>query len=259
MPHIGNTGMKGYGLIGFPLTHSFSSRYFADKFKKESIADCYYRNFPLEHIKKLPVLISENPDLQGLNVTIPYKEQVIAFLDELDEGAMAVGAVNTIKIFRTADSIHLKGYNTDVYGFRTSIQSLLKPVHNKALILGTGGASKAVSFVLKGLGIRTIFVSRNPRENEHIAYHDLTGETITSCLLIINTSPVGMYPHVNECPDIPYQHVTNQHVLYDLIYNPPETEFMKRGRKRGAVTLNGYEMLHHQAEKAWEIWNGAAS
>jgi shikimate dehydrogenase len=255
MPEPRKNAMRGYGLIGFPLSHSFSSLYFAAKFKKESIAGCYYKNFPLEDINELPLLVAENPELLGLNVTIPYKEKVITFLDYLDEGARSVGAVNTVKIVRSTGSIHMTGYNTDVYGFQASIEPLLKPVHKKALVLGTGGASKAVGFALKGLGIRAIFVSRRPRQSEHIGYQDLTASLIAACPLIINTSPVGMHPHDHESPDIPYQHITPQHVLYDLIYNPEETAFIKEGKKRGAVTANGLDMLYLQAEKAWEIWN----
>ena len=251
----GDTELKGYGLVGFPLSHSFSSRYFTEKFKKESIGNCYYRNFPLEDIAGLPDLITAHPELKGLNVTIPYKEKVIAFLDELDEEAKAVGAVNTLKISRSGNKLTLKGYNTDVYGFRTSLEPLLKPSQKHALVLGSGGASKAICFVLKSLDMQVTVVSRKPREKAHISYQELTGERIAACHVIINTSPVGMYPHIQECPDIPYAYLTAGHILYDLVYNPPETEFMKKGEKRGAVAVNGLEMLHLQAEKAWEIWS----
>ena len=247
--------MKGYGLIGFPLSHSFSSGYFAEKFRREGIGDCYYMNFPLEDITKLPELLLKNHDLRGLNVTIPYKEKVMAFLDDLDDGAKSVGAVNTLKIRRSEGLIKMKGYNTDVYGFRMSLEPLLTPAHKKALILGTGGASKAVSFVLRELGIKAAFVSRHPRQDDQIAYPDLTGETVSSYQVIINTSPLGMHPHIGASPDIPYEHISSRHIMYDLIYNPPETVFLKEGRKRGAVTANGLDMLHFQAEKAWEIWN----
>ena len=247
--------MKGFGLVGFPLSHSFSRQYFTEKFKRELITDCYYKNFPLREIGQLPALVYEHPDLRGLNITIPYKEQVMAYLDDLDEGARSVGAVNTVKIIRTAGQNILKGYNTDVYGFRTSLSPFLLPEHKAALILGTGGASKAVAHVLKDLEIEMIYVSRNPRTKDHIAYKDITYEIISFCQIIINTSPVGMYPNVHEKPDIPYQYVTSRHILFDLIYNPQETEFMKAGKARGAAIVNGKDMLYHQAEKAWEIWN----
>jgi len=249
--------MKYYGLIGFPLSHSFSEKYFAEKFTREGIAGCSYVNYPMEHIGKLREWIIKQPELEGLNVTIPYKEKVLELLDELDNVAAGIGAVNTIKVLRKGGKLVLKGFNTDVYGFRTSLIPLLKPSYTRALILGTGGASKAVLYVLKNLGIDTTYVSRTGVDEKKLSYAQVTGEVVSKTSIIVNTSPVGMYPHIHECPDIPYEFLTPAHLLYDLIYNPVETRFLTNGRIMGASVTNGLQMLHLQAEKSWEIWNSA--
>lgn len=244
---------KLYGLIGFPLSHSFSKGYFTEKFAREGIADSVYELFPLAHIGQFPALLETQPELVGLNVTIPYKESVIPFLQALDEEAAEIGAVNTITI---RDGL-TKGYNTDVYGFEMSFSKHLKPVHQRALILGTGGASKAVLFTLKKLGIPYTLVSRTSGKDQ-LTYSDITPEILDAYKIIINTSPLGMYPKTEEYPALPYEALGSDHYLYDLIYNPSETAFMKKGIAAGAVVENGLEMLHLQAEKAWEIWQSAS-
>lgn len=250
--------MKQYGLIGYPLSHSFSKKYFTEKFEKENIQNCEYNLFPIENINLFPQLISDNPSLCGLNVTIPYKEVVIPFLNELDETAKAVGAVNCIKIIRKGGSIHLIGHNTDVFGFRQSIKPFLEIQHERALILGTGGASKAVAYVLKEIGIDIYFVSRNKSQklsDKMLSYEELNENVINAFKLIINASPVGTFPNINVAPAIPYHFISPAHLLYDLVYNPPETEFLKRGKSKGASIVNGLSMLQQQAEEAWNIWN----
>ncbi len=249
------TNIRGYGLIGYPLTHSFSKQYFTRKFARESLFDCYYENFPIESIDQLPDLINRHADLEGLNVTIPYKEKIIALLDKLDEESHAIGAVNTVKIIRSQETYRLNGYNTDAYGFYTSIKPVLKSWHKNALILGTGGASKAVAFALKKLNISMTFVSRHPHQQDHISYPELSGGMLSDYQIIVNTSPLGMYPNTGSFPGIPYQDLSPRHILYDLIYNPEETLFLKKGKSMGAAVMNGLEMLHLQAERAWEIWN----
>jgi shikimate dehydrogenase len=239
-----------YGLIGFPLSHSFSKGYFAEKFKKENIHESFYEVFPIPTIALFPDLVERCKNLKGLNVTIPYKEQVMSYLDAVDPEAQAIGAVNTIKF----ENGKMTGYNSDVWGFEKSLLPMLHPDHLHALILGTGGASKAVAYVLNKLGITYHFVSRGLTENT-IAYEALTPETIRHTKLIINTSPVGMYPNVDTCPDIPYEYIGDHHLLYDLIYNPEETLFLRKGKERGAATKNGLEMLALQAERSWQIWN----
>jgi shikimate dehydrogenase len=246
--------MKQFGLIGFPLSHSFSKGYFAHKFQDEGIDDCNYDNFPLENIQLFESLISNNQNIKGLNVTIPYKKEIIPFLNKIDEGAAAVGAVNTIKVERVNRETIIKGYNTDVYGFELSLKKQLEPIHNQALILGTGGAALAVQYVLNKLSIKWKSVSRTAHENT-FTYNDITESLLTEYTLIVNTSPLGMYPNVNSCPDLPYHALTPNHYLYDLVYNPEETLFLKKGKEKGCITKNGLEMLHLQAEKAWEIWN----
>lgn len=242
--------MRSFGLIGRNISYSFSAGYFSEKFQKEGISDCSYENFDLQDISEFPKLIKSKPNLIGLNVTIPYKEQVIPYLDGLHETAAEIGAVNTIKI--TSEG-KLTGYNTDYYGFQKSIGPFLKPAHSQALILGTGGASKAVAYALKNLNINYLYVSRNAIKNG-LTYSDLTQGIIGSHLLIINCTPLGTFPNVENKPDIPYQFLTPNHLLYDLIYNPSETAFLKMGREKGATICNGLDMLVHQAEKAWEIW-----
>ena len=247
--------MRTFGLIGFPLTHSFSLNFFRNKFQQEHITDAEYLNFPIEKIEDV-LQIFENKNLHGLNVTIPYKQSIIPFLDELDSFASEVGAVNTVLLINGKKI----GFNTDIYGFEKSLvsfsgldfKSRLK--NYKALILGTGGSSKAVLYVLKKLGIGFQFVSRTKNKNT-ITYSDLKPQTILEYKLIINTSPIGMFPDTAAVPEIPYSFITSQHLLFDLIYNPEETEFLKRGKQQVAKTKNGLQMLQLQAEKSWEIWN----
>jgi len=245
--------MQKYGLIGYPLSHSFSQGFFNEKFSAEEI-DAVYINFEIPSITGFQAIIDGNPELNGLNVTIPYKEEVIPFLDELDDTAREIGAVNVIRFVREKKKIKLKGYNSDVIGFTRSIQDHLLPHHTKALILGTGGASKAVAYALKQLGIEFKFVSRVPKYGE-LAYSDLNQEKMDEFTVIINCTPLGMFPKVDAAPDIPYQYVSDKHLLYDLLYNPNETKFMKLGAAKGATVLNGLEMLLLQAYAAWDIWN----
>ena len=244
-----------YGLIGETLSHSFSQQYFVKKFQRDKIPDAKYENFPLDSIDGLPDIITGNPLLMGLNVTIPYKKQVISYLESLDEVSGRIGAVNTIKIFRSAQNIHLTGYNTDVYGFRKTLVPSLRAKQDKALVIGTGGASEAVKYVLNELEIEVVFVSRNPSEENEVAYDYLNREIVRDHRIIINTTPVGMYPHINLCPEIDYSGLTKDHLLYDLIYNPETTLFLERGKEAGCTILNGKKMLELQAEKSWEIWN----
>ncbi len=249
-----------YGLIGFPLSHSFSQRYFTDKFVQEGLTHCTYKNFPINHIGELNNLLGQHQDLCGFNVTIPYKEQIIPYIDELDNISTEIGAVNTIQILRSGTEIQLKGYNTDVYGFSRSLEEWFtaydRPLPKQALVLGTGGASKAVALALYRLDVDVHLVSRNTGTNVYKAYGQLNAEDIASHHLIVNTSPLGMYPNISESPNIPYQYLTEQHFLYDLVYNPEETLFMSKGKEMGAVAHNGERMLHLQADEAWEIWQG---
>ncbi|MEY5042760.1 MAG: shikimate dehydrogenase [Bacteroidota bacterium] len=247
--------MRVFGLIGYPLSHSFSVKYFAEKFNKENITNCVYQNFEIPTIDDFPQIISNNPNLFGLNVTIPYKEKVIPFLDELSLEAKIIGAVNTIQIIRNNGKIKLVGHNTDCYGFHQSLKPLLQANHHKALILGTGGAAKAVEYVLKNLGLEVLYVSRNPENNTELNYADLEGDVFKKFKVIVNSTPLGMYPNINDCPDLPYELIEKDNLLYDLIYNPAETKFMREGAKKGAAVQNGLSMLQLQAEKAWEIWN----
>ncbi|SHE36809.1 shikimate dehydrogenase family protein [Dysgonomonas macrotermitis] len=246
--------MKTFGLIGFPLKHSFSYRFFGEKFKKEEI-DAQYLNFEIANIGMLSDIVNEYSKLQGLNVTIPYKEQVIPLLDEMDTTAAAIGAVNVIKITRREGKVHLKGYNSDLIGFQRSISPLLDPaIHLKALILGTGGGSKAVEYGLKHLGLSTQYVSRTKRDGV-LTYDELTKDVMDEYKVIVNASPVGTFPNVDECPNIPYEYIGKDHLLFDLVYNPPLTKFLDLGERRGAKIKNGAEMLELQAMAAWEIWN----
>jgi shikimate dehydrogenase len=243
--------MKVYGLIGFPLSHSFSKGFFAEKFSRENIQGCVYDNFPLENISAFTALWQQQPELKGINVTIPYKQEVIPFLDDVSDAVKAIGAVNCIRL---GEDGKLTGYNTDVIGFRRSLEPLLQPQHNKAMVLGTGGAAKAVKFVLKELNIDFIEVSRTASDSA-IAYESLTGEMMNEYKLIINTTPLGMYPKVDTAPPIPYEHITADHLLYDLVYNPAIPLFLQKGADKGATIKNGHEMLILQAEASWEIWN----
>lgn len=246
--------MRKYGLIGYPLTHSFSKRYFTEKFEKENI-DSSYENFEIDNISKFSDIIKNNSELVGLNVTIPYKEQVIPYLDELNDSAREIGAVNTVKINRTTTGIKLKGFNTDTFGFETSLKPLLKGHHKKALILGTGGASKALKYVLTKLGIEFISASIEELKDNEIRYEEIDEQMIKERLLIINATPLGTYPKIETFPNIPYEFITEEHLLFDLVYNPEITQFMSKGIQKGATVKNGYEMLLQQAIKAYEIWN----
>lgn len=247
--------MDKFGLIGYPLKHSFSISYFNEKFQSENI-DAEYVNFEIPRIEDFMEVVEENPNLRGLNVTIPYKEQVIPYLDELDKDTAKIGAVNVIKIIpQGKGDVKLVGYNSDIIGFTRSIEPLLQSHHVKALILGTGGASKAVFHGLANLGIEATFVSRTKKSNDILTYQELTPEIMQEHTVIVNTTPLGMYPNVDACPDIPYDQLTPNHLLYDLLYNPHETLFMKKGMERGATVKNGLEMLLLQAFVSWEIWN----
>lgn len=238
-----------YGLLGKNISYSFSKGYFTQKFKDLGMDDHSYENFDLQDISELETVLSQD-NIKGFNVTIPYKEEVLAYLDQLDAKAEKIGAVNTIKITENG----LKGFNTDAYGFEKSLAPLLRPHHKKALILGTGGASKAVRFVLEEMGISTTYVSRNKKAGQY-AYDELNKAIMEENTLIVNCTPLGTHPNIEKKPDIPYQHIGKEHLLYDLIYNPDKTTFLALGETHGATIQNGLGMLQWQAEKAWEIWN----
>ena len=240
---------RRFGLVGKNISYSFSRGYFTDKFEKEK-RNFIYENFDLAFISEFPTLITNTGELGGLNVTIPYKETIIPYLDKISKKAALIGAVNTIKITKNGK---LKGYNTDWYGFKKSLQPLLKSHHKNALILGTGGAAKAVAFALKNLNISYTFVSRKPAINE-IGYENLTSTIFDQFQIVINCTPLGTIPNIAARPEIPFQYLTSKHIAYDLVYNPAETTFLKLAAERGAVTKNGYDMLVFQAEKAWKIW-----
>lgn len=257
--------MKKFGLIGFPLTQSFSKAYFTEKFKALGLKDHEYNLYPLEALSDFPELIQNEPELAGLNVTIPYKIGVMFYLDAISEEAKAVDAVNCIKVTQkdlltdyfagelSLDHMHLEGFNTDVYGFEESLKPLLQKQHVKALVLGHGGAARAVIYVLKKLHIEYSVVSRKAT-HLHLSYSDLTPAIMNSHKLIINTTPVGTSPNIDDFLEMPYEAIGTEHLLYDLVYNPEETAFLRKGRLQGAVTKNGLEMLHLQAEKSWQIW-----
>jgi shikimate dehydrogenase len=242
--------MKNFGLLGKNIDYSFSRGYFKDKFETNKL-DCTYNNFDLETIEDFESLKTTETQLSGLNVTIPYKQVVIPYLDAIDSEAQEIGAVNTIKI----ENGKLTGYNTDHFGFENSLKPHLKSHHKRALILGTGGASKAVAFALKKLDIHFEYVSRTPSSGVKYSYESLAIEGIENYQIIINCTPLGTFPEIHKCPTIPYEHITSNHLLFDLIYNPEETLFLKHGNAKNATTLNGLEMLRLQAEKSWEIWN----
>ncbi len=247
--------MRQFGLIGFPLSHSFSKGFFTKKFSDLNILDMHYENFPIEDVSSFSDLWSSHPDLEGINITIPHKKAVIPFLQNSSSVVQEIQACNCIRKYKD----QLYGYNTDVIGFEKSLLPFLKSQHTHALILGTGGAAAAVEWVFKKLKIDYTFVTRNSKdangEVKFVTYDDLTKEVITKHTLIVNTSPVGMFPNVAEFPTIPYEAITGQHHLYDLIYNPGETTFLQKGKAQGATIQNGLEMLHLQAEASWEIWN----
>ncbi|WP_203258823.1 shikimate dehydrogenase family protein [Hyunsoonleella ulvae] len=240
------------GLLGKNISYSFSRNYFKNKFEKENITGVSYENFDIDTIEKFPKIISETKGIKGFNVTIPYKEEVIPYLDKLNKKAKAIGAVNTIKITKKGK---LVGYNTDCYGFINSLKPFLKKHHKKALILGTGGASKAVIYTLREKGIICHYVSRSTKKNVKYTYDDLDDKVISGYQIIVNCSPVGTFPKVEDCPKIPYESITEKHILFDLIYNPEETKFLRLGKQKGATIINGLNMLKLQAEKAWTIWN----
>ncbi len=242
--------MRLFGLIGYPLTHSFSQKYFNEKFQKLCIANALYENFSIPTIEELTIILDTKKGLEGFNITIPYKKAVINFLDELSEPVKKMGACNCVKIIDGK----LIGFNTDIVGFQKSLQPFLKPNHQKALILGTGGASAAVEYVFQQLNITYQFVSRTASSTA-ISYRDLNSEIMESHQLIINTTPLGMYPNLEDLPEIPYEFITDKHHLFDLIYNPTETKFLTIGKQKGASIQNGYEMLILQAEESWRIWN----
>ena len=260
--------MRKFGIIGNPLGHSFSPGYFNEKFLNEHI-DAVYEKHELKNIADLPELLDKEEFLCGLNVTIPYKEKVMEYLDYISPEARSVGAVNVIKVTHTNDvgtikelkskvtgkkTYYTEGYNSDVFGFINSMRPLLMSYHKKALILGTGGASKAINYSLQQLGLETVFVSRTVRD-DMITYSQITPEMMQEYLVIVNCTPCGMAPHYDECPDIPYDALTSRHILYDLIYNPDETLFLKKGKEQGAMTKNGLEMLLLQADESWRLWN----
>lgn len=244
--------MRNFGLIGYPLVHSFSKKYFTNKFEKEHI-DAIYNLYELADIKYFTELI-QSTTLTGLNVTIPHKQNVIPYLNELDETAAEIGAVNVIHFIHSHSKTVLKGYNTDVIGFMESIRPLMKLHHKKALMLGTGGAAKAMTYGLQKLGLEVSYVSRNPENDNQLSYSDLNKQILEDNLVIVNASPVGTFPNVEVCPDIPYQFLNEKHLLFDAVYNPSETLFLKKGKEQGADTLNGEQMLVGQAEAAWRIW-----
>lgn len=241
--------MTKYGIIGYPLGHSFSRGFFTEKFARESI-DAQYLNFEIPDVAMLSDVLRDNPELRGLNVTLPHKQAVIPLLDEMSEEAMEIGAVNVIRVRNGK----LKGFNSDIIGFTNSIKPLLQPHHRKALVLGTGGASKAIRVGLNRLGIEWTYVSRSPRDGM-VTYEDITAETLQEYTVIVNCSPVGMFPKVDAAPAIPYELLSPQHLLFDCVYNPEETLFMKKGREQGATVKNGLEMLHLQAIASWKFWN----
>jgi shikimate dehydrogenase len=243
--------MRKFGLIGHPLEHSFSKKYFTEKFEKEGLTDCVYLEFPLDSISDMVEILKEHPDLIGLNVTIPYKQQIMRRLNSVARIPEGVYACNCIKMIDGK----LFGYNTDIIGFENSLVPLLKPIHRKALVLGNGGATAAVVHVLKKLEIEFQVVSRQKHSGSTLTYQNLDEDTIRKNLLIINTTPLGMYPNENDSPAIPYQFLGKEHICYDLIYNPTETLFLQQAKQQGATIKNGEEMLILQAEESWEIWN----
>jgi len=246
--------MRTFGLLGRSLSHSFSKKYFTGKFEKLNLTDCQYVNMEIPFIEDFPEILKKlSPE--GFNVTIPYKEAIIPYLDELDEVAEAIGAVNTVKVLQREGKLYLKGFNTDAHGFHQTIKPFLKSQHTEALILGTGGASKAVAYVLKQYGITVRFATRNKSEGDQLNWEDINSNVIKHHLLIVNSTPLGMYPEIDNHPELPYDSIGSEHLLVDLIYNPEETQFMRLGRGHGAVALNGLTMLEQQAEKAWSIWN----
>ncbi len=245
--------MRTFGLIGFPLSHSFSQKFFTEKFERENITNCQYLLFPIKHVNQMMEIMERYPSLCGLNVTIPHKINVIPYLDEVDEAADAIGAVNCI-VVTSGQKPFFKGYNTDVYGFSESLKPLLKPQHKKALVFGNGGAAQAVKYALTQLGITYLAVARNSMRGT-IPYSAVTNKILEKYNLLINTTPLGMSPNLNSYPPIPFNALTEKHLVYDLVYNPQETIFLTKAKFHGAIIKNGLEMLYLQAEHSWEIWN----
>ena len=241
------------GLVGKKLSHSFSKKYFETKFQEEKLKNHSYDLFELDSIEKIRELFESDKNIDGLNVTIPYKESVLPFVDFIEEKAQEVGAINTIKITRKGQFLFTEGFNTDIYGFSNSIKPFIKSTHERALILGTGGSSRAVEYVLKNLGIDILFISRNPKVNQ-LGYQDLNENVLKYYKLIVNCTPLGMFPNIETFPDIPYNFLDKTHTLIDLVYNPEKTVFLEKGEKKGASILNGLSMLQQQAEKSFEIW-----
>jgi shikimate dehydrogenase len=248
--------MRKFGLIGYPLGHSFSKQYFTEKFSREQIEDCSYENYPLTDISKITDLIRDR-NLEGLNVTIPYKSSVIKFLDKIDPEANAIGAVNVIKLKRTGDKTELDGFNSDIAGITDTLTPVMGPEIRNALVLGTGGGSKAVCYVLKRLNVSYTLISRE-KKSCCLTYSDIDSEILNNTQLIVNTTPLGMYPETDGKPDLKYNLLGKKHILFDLVYNPEMTSFLRMGKERGCTILPGIKMLHSQAERSWEIWNNDA-
>lgn len=249
--------MREFGLIGYPLGHAYSQNYFEEKFKKEGIKDSRYQLFPLSDISKIHNIISSQPNLVGLNITTPYKELIIPYLNEIDSSILRLGTVNTIKIFRRENAYSIKGFNTDVDGLRKTFEPLSFAEGTKALIFGSGGSGKTVKFVLQEMGIQSTNVSREPENLSQISYRNVTEAVLNRHSIIVNATPVGMFPNTNACPEIPYEFISDQHVCLDLVYNPAQTLFLKKCTEKGAFVINGLTMLYEQADKAWEIWNNS--
>jgi shikimate dehydrogenase len=246
--------MRKFGLVGYPLGHSFSKKYFTEKFALQNISDCVYNNYPLENLDNFIELIASDEEIVGLNITIPYKSQILKFVDVIDPEAGEIGAVNVLKIKRTQKNIRILGYNSDVTGIRDTLLPYIKDTVRNALVLGTGGSSRAVTYVLKKFGLNVSLVSREKKPGV-VSYSELSSDVIGQTQLIVNTTPLGMFPDIDSKPPIDYSCLTKNHILFDLVYNPELTSFLKMGTDRGCIALSGLKMLHSQAEKAWEIWN----
>lgn len=246
--------MRKYGLIGFPLGHSFSQKYFTEKFSREKITDCTYENFPIRSLEEFPDLIRKNSDLYGLNVTIPFKLDILKYVNITEDIVDQIGAANVLKIKRENGKTYISAHNSDVYGIRDSLIPCAKGIAHKALILGTGGSSKAVAWTVKKMGCEAIMVSRTSRPGV-LNYKDLNPDLLETVQLIVNTTPLGMFPDVGSKPDIDYNLLTSRHILFDLVYNPEMTEFLRIGKERGCKIITGMKMLRSQADRSWEIWN----
>jgi shikimate dehydrogenase len=246
--------MRKFGLIGYPLSHSFSSKYFTEKFYNEHISNCSYENYPLKSLNEIRELITSDNELCGLNITIPYKSEIMGFLDVIEPEAVEIGAVNVMKIRRQDGKIKLYGYNSDVTGIRDTLLPYISDDVINALVLGTGGSSKAVCYVLKKFGLKVDQVSRNKKPGV-LTYPEINSEIIDRTQLIINTTPLGMFPNTGSKPELNYRSLNRKHILFDLVYNPEHTSFLRMGEEQGCLTISGIKMLHSQAEKAWNIWN----